>query len=94
LDITKIWVLMMREYKHQTLNIKYRTPKASLTDTSVFDVGYSVLDIPAAVDHSYLSASLGLIQEALTEWRLTVTHAVISAITTEKMNTPALRVIL
>jgi hypothetical protein len=36
---------MMCEYKHQTLNIKYSTPKVDLTETWVFDVGYSVLDI-------------------------------------------------
>src|SRR4051812_23472666 len=37
--------LMIRECKHQTLNIKYPTPKVGLTETWVFDVGYSVLDI-------------------------------------------------
>jgi hypothetical protein len=31
--------------KHQTLNIKYPTSKVKLTRTSVFDVGYLVLDI-------------------------------------------------
>jgi hypothetical protein len=44
-NIARSAAFMMRECKHQTLNIKYPTPKARLTETWVFDVGYSVLDI-------------------------------------------------
>jgi hypothetical protein len=35
----------MLNAEYQILNIKYPTSKAALTGSSVFDVGYSVLDI-------------------------------------------------
>lgn len=44
--------------------------------------------------YSYFSAWLGFTQEARTECRLTVTHAIIRAITIEPANTPIPRLIL